>query len=419
MATRYTAKPIDMFGVPPLPSGLQNVSVPTNLTIPSVGIEDVDVALFNLFNDELTLSVQAVDGPIKVPVIFASGEKWAMLKRGRAIRDKTGTLILPLITIGRTNIQQIPAEDQAGRGINQQTGELVIKRQLSEGDRAYQQLVNKLLIPNQENLAVKPTDPTVLNQITTIRDIGELEGQPLLAGNRLNNVIEVITIPSPQFFTANYEITIWTQYTSHMNQVLEGLLSSFLPQGNAWRLETKKGYWFIATVDGNLYTPENNFDDMSSEERIIKYKFSVKVPGYILATRVPGAPVPIRRYISNPSISFSVVESGMVSGVDDPYLGADDPTLPMSDDPTKNPDQRYDGKTRLYPGNNKTSTNDPALASLSRGTQPGQFRKISGLDNKGRPVVRYAKIKNINKSTGETIYSSMDLSDLSVIVVDE
>lgn len=425
MATRFTAKPTNNFGVPPLPSGFQNVSIPDNLTIPPVGIEDVDRALFNLFNSELTLSVTSPDGIKRVPVMFASGEKWAMLKKGRALRDKTGSLILPLITIGRNNIQQTPSEDQAGRGINQQTGELVIKRRLNEGDRAYQQLINRLLIKNQTNLAANPDDATVLNQITTGRALGDLKDDPtvslggLLVENRLNNVVEVITIPSPQFFTATYEVTIWTQYTEHMNQVLEGLIASFLPQGNAWRLETNKGYWFVATVDGNLYTPENNFDDMSSEERIIKYKFSIKVPAYILASAAPGTPVPIRRYISNPSIDFTVAESGVPDGIDDPYLGSDDPTLPLSDDPTKDPDQRWTGKTRLYPGNSKTSSQDPALASLPRGTSPAQYRKFSGVDSKGRPVVRYARIKNVNKATGETTFSSMDLSDMSIIVVDD
>lgn len=450
MATRYTAKPNQMFGVNPLPTGFDKISVPNSLTIPSVGIEDVDVALFNLFNSEMQLVVNDENGIKKAPVIFASGEKWAMLKRGRALRDKQGSLILPLITIGRNNIQQTPADDQTGRGINQQQGEIVIKRRLAPEDRAYQQLINRLAIPNQENLAVNYNDvvdlittyminnvgqqilsndgePFVVSnvpgpgdQFVSRREIGDLRDGELLATNKLNNVWEIITVPSPQFFTAVYEVTIWTSYTTHMNQLLEGLISSFLPQGNSWRLETKKGYWFIASVDGNLYTPDNNFDDMSTEERLIKYKFSVKVPGYILASKTPGAPVPLRRYVSSPEVSFTISDSGTGQGVDDPFLGSDDPTLPISVDGNGRSDQREDGKTRLYPGRDMISPNDPALRSLPRGTEPARYQKIAGVDRKGNPVTKYARVKSVNRATGETTYSNLtDLSDLAIIVVDD
>lgn len=421
MATRFTAKPVSNFGVPPLETGFDNVSVPNNLVIPSVGIEDVDVAIFNLFNEEINLSVIEKTGVKRVPVIFASGEKWAMLKKGRALRDKQGSLILPLITVGRTNIQQLPGEDTTGRGINQQTGDLVIKRRLDRNDRAYQSLINRLLIKNQDNIAVNPTDDPTPTQLTTERTVGELQDDPtysdggLLASDRLNNVWEVITVPAPQFFTATYDVEVWVQYTAHMNQVMEGLMTSFLPQGNAWRLETKKGYWFVATVDGNLYSAENNYDDMSQEERIIKYKFSVKVPAYILASKTPGAPVPIRRYVSNPEISFKIAEGGSLSSTSDPYMGADDPTLPLSITNSRRRDQREDGSSRLY----SDGSRDPALTTLNRGEQPAQYQKIQGVDRKGRPVTKYARIKSVNRFNGESVLTATDLSDLALIVADD
>lgn len=422
MATRFTAKPIDNFGVPPLATGFDNVSIPDNLVIPSVGIEDVDVALFNLFNNEMRLSVIEKTGIRSVPVIFASGEKWAMLKNGRGIRDKQNSLILPLIALGRTNIQQLPNDDISGRGINQQTGDIVIKRRLNPNDRTYQSLINRLLIKNQDNVAVNHSD-ALSTQLSTERTIGELQDDPtysdggLLASNLQNNVWEVITVPSPQFFTANYEVEIWVQYTEHMNQVMEGLITSFLPQGNAWRLETKKGYWFIATVDGNLYSAENNYEDMSFEERIIKYKFNVRVPAYILASKTPGAPVPIRRYVSNPEISFKIAESNNlnISSMPDPYLGSDDPTLPISSVKSKRRDQREDGSTRLY----SDGSRDPALQALARGDQPSRYRKIKGVDRRGRTVDKYVRVKSVNSFNGESVLSATDLSDLTLLVTDD
>jgi hypothetical protein len=442
MPTRYNAQTFSKsrFGQSPLPSGYQSPSTPGQLTIPSVGIRDVDKALFDLFNSDIPLTVggDQPDSELhRVPVIMAAGEKWALAKRMRAIKDRNGALILPIVTIVRTNIIQDPIQDITGRGINQQTGEIIIKRKLDRTDRDYQALINRLLVPHQQNLAVNPpgADPM---QLTTLREVGELANDPqvqqggLLIPDRKNNIWETIVVPAPQFFTAQYDITLWAQYTTHMTQMIEGLIASFLPQGNVWRLNTPKGYWFLANVDGNLYSADQNTDDFSQEERVVKYKFVIKVPGYILATGVPGAPVPLKRYLSSPTIEFTTgVPTGVEAesggdGVDDPFLGADDPTLPTNandDNPSRRRDQRYTSATRLYPNEAAGTTNpdDPALGSLPRGTKPGQFKKVTGYDKNGNLVTRLVKVVNTNPFTGEAVLSASDasLGGLTIVVVED
>jgi hypothetical protein len=385
---RYTARPKRRFGVDPLPSGYQDKISPQGLTVPSVGIEDVDRALFELFNSQIPFATAGENSDMKkVPVIFYAGEKWALNKRLRPVRDRNNSLVLPLITAVRTSIVQGAAEDISGRGINQQTGEIVVQRRLASSDRDYQNLVNRMLLQHQPNLAVSPSQADA-GQLTTLREQGDLSADPtvlqggVLLPNRRRNVYETIVVPSPQFFTAQYDVTFWTQYTTHMNQLLEQLISSALPQGNAWRIETPAGYWFVATVDANTYTAETNTDDYSQVERIIRYKFTVKVPGYILATAVPGAPVPIKRYLSAPNVEFNLGAGGSfvegISTIDDPFLGADDPTLPlaaMDDAPPRRRDQRDTRSTRLYPNPTLTNVDDPALEELPRGTRPAQYRK--------------------------------------------
>ena len=463
MSTRFNSNSKPNFDVNGIPSGYGTKSSPSDLTIPACGVEDVDAALFNLFDKEIPFQVSTSDKNReemkRVPIIFSAAEKWALAKRGRGVRDRNGTLILPLITVIRTTIQQASDEDITGRGINQQTGEIVIKRRLDNSDRSYQGLINRLAIGHQTNLAVKTNEDFdvttyyVLNedgdrlvdedgvpfiastvsapsaQLITSRKIGDLADDPtvveggLLLSDRKNNVYETLVIPAPQFFTAVYEVTFWTQYTVQMFQLVETLISSFLPQGNAWRLDSPKGYWFVATVDGNVYNAENNFDDMSQEERLIKYKFTIKVPGYIMASGVPGAPVPIKRYVSSPTISFDIgLNAGEEIGSDagDPFLGSDDPTLPLNDVPNKRRDQRYDGRTRLYPNQNVTSPNDPALASLARGRPQTQYKKITGIDKNGNPVTKYARIVTTNRFTGETVFApGTDLGGLTVVVTDD
>ena len=174
MPTRYRTTSKAVFGQQPLPSGYENINSSPDLHIPSCGVEDVDTALFNLFDKEIAPEYggQNSSSIAKVPVIFAAGEKWAMLKNGRPIRDRNNTLILPLITIMRTEINQSISEDVVGRGINQQTGEIVVTRRLDKSDRNYQSLINKIFLTNQKNVAVRPTDSQVEGQITTERKIG-------------------------------------------------------------------------------------------------------------------------------------------------------------------------------------------------------------------------------------------------------
>ena len=323
--------------------------VPEDFTLPSCGIVDVDKALLRMFDKDILFEVQnAKSGLVKVPVIFAAGEKWAMFKKGTPIRDKAGTFILPLISIMRTNIEQ-GVEDICGRGINQQTGELIIKRRLDPSDRLYQNLLNKLGIVNQVNVANTQVSGSVAGQpgITTTRinaklnqfDTDVVDGG-LLSPKFRDNIWEFISIPAPQFYTATYEVVFWTQYTDHMNQMIEKLLSSYLPQGpfnNALKLETEKGYWFIASVENNAFMSEINTDELSEKERIVRYKFTVKVPAYLLASSAPGVPVPVRRHVSAPTIIFSIGDVNELVGQDnsidvDPFNGADDPsaTLPTT-----------------------------------------------------------------------------------------
>lgn len=416
MTTRFNAKPKPRHGVAPLPTGYEAKAGVPDLTIPSCGIEDVDVSLFGLFDKEIAPECGGHgSAPItKVPVVFAAGEKWALLKRGRPLRDRNNTLILPLITVMRTDLTQ-GMDDVAGRGINQQTGELVIRRRLDKSDRGYQSLINRLFLANQQNVAVRPQDPTVSGQPTTEQNVGDISTTKsvrdgaLLAPNLRNNVYETIVVPSPQFYTAKYQVTIWTQYTQHSNQILEKIFSSLLPQAQSWKLETPKGYWFVARMEEGSLSTETNFDDMSAAERFIKHTFTVVVPAYFFASSAPGTPVPIKRYVSSPVVNFDVsdVSENVPTAESEYVLGSDDPTLPLDVAKNNRSDQRTPGwrQQKIYPVYSEDPmfdptdprlSEDPALTTLPRGYS--------------------VKVKNTT-SKGETVYSGMPLDALDIVVI--
>lgn len=429
MTNRFNSKPKFNYGVSPLQSGYPNAGESAEFVMSPVGIEDVDKSLFELFDKDIPIQVSdsQKQSNIKVPVIFAGGEKWALLKKNRPLKDINGSLILPLITIMRTGINQQESTDIAGRGMHQHGGEFVVTRRLSKLDRNYQNLINKSHTMGQSGLAVGENEMSLggSRPLGTSRKLGANK-LPEISQIKNNNIFETIVIPSPQFYTSNYEVTIWTQYTHHMNQIIETLMSSYLPQTKGWQLTTPKGYWFIANVTSDDYSSETNFENMGQEERLIRCKITISVPAYIVASSVPGVPLAIKRYISAPDIQFTsqipdTQEEDLGNEQHDLNLiGVDDPTLPLSITKTSSPTQRNDGRTKLYVSGNEIDPHDPALKSLPRSRLVGKYRKVKGLDVNGNEITELVKIINVNPATGETVYSSTStISGLTLMIVDE
>lgn len=297
------------------PTGFESPDVATDIKIPPCSIEDLDRAVFNLFDNQLPLQVkQKDDGVKKVPIIFATGERFAILRRKIYLGDRGpnhSALILPLISIQRSGISQDP-ENGAMPG---QTFPITIKRRLSKDNSIYKRLVNEMGFQNQDELAtvghnLKPDGSgaapgTIGSRRKLTVSPDAIEGR-FLKPQFSNNIYETLTIPPTKHYTATYEISIWAQYTQEMNEMLMTIMSLY--QNNdrrTFRLESPKGYWFVGYVSSDL-SADNNTDDFTDQERIIRYSFSIKANGYIIAPQYPGSPAYIRRYVSAPSVNFGV-----------------------------------------------------------------------------------------------------------------
>jgi hypothetical protein len=315
MSTRRDIPP----GSNNVPTGFEGNDVPNDIEIPSCSIEDVDRAVFNLFDKQLPMQVRqggngSGTGTRKVPVIFATGERFAFLRRKIPLGDRGGdhsALIIPLISITRSAISQEPDNGISGG----QTEPIVIKRRLSKDSPIYKRLINEYELKNQDE---------VFDQTHNLPGLGS-GSNPGTAGSRRagtstpddarqgkllrphlsNNIYETLTIPPVKYYTATYNITIWTQYTQEMNDLLMVIMSLY--QNNhkrTFKLETSKGYWFVGYVGSDL-TAENNSDDFTDAERLIKYNFDMKVNAYIVAPKYQGSPAYIRRYVSAPTVEFN------------------------------------------------------------------------------------------------------------------
>jgi hypothetical protein len=275
-------------------------------------------------------------------VIVPSGEHWSLIKRGGAIRDKHGALMLPLVSVQRTGISQSQTDDIAARGTNQMTGALVIKKRVSRADPGYQAWLNAKRLKNQKNSRspVVTDDPYQLTeQVQSIQQ--ETSDQDRLLTDptfESDHIWEIITIPSPQFYTAEYSVSMWCQYTVHMNQLIEQLLSARLPQGG-YRVITPAGYWFIATPD-EKFEPEPIRTEITSE-RLIKCKFELKVPAYIVASSAPGIPPGSRSYTVPGQMSVEFGSSSETDG--EPLTREVDPDS-LADQPRDANEHPYRGK---------------------------------------------------------------------------
>lgn len=385
-----------------LDSGYENAPS-LDFTIPPVGIEDIDIAIHRLFDKTIgfnTHIISAARGPqnIKKPyVIFATGERFALAKRLKPPRDKNKVLILPAISIRRTSIEQTP-DDIFTRGMNARTGVLTIKRKLSPEDRDYQNLVNKQGLKNLQNvLSGLPTSsrPTgdYKEELEVIQG-GLLDNQ--LSGN---NIYEIITIPQPQFFTAKYEIVFWTNYTQHMTYMIQTYMNSFLPQFRGHKLETDKGYWFLAYTE-DTFTNGENIDQFEGEERLIRYTFSINVKGYLLVAQAPTDAVPVRRWISAPNIVFDVAIAGDVQ----PKEHLERP--PIKDTPN-------DGFTL-------TDINiDPQIKQTPTTQQRFAVNKTIMDPSTGKKRKKYVSILDSNQKKGETVFAASDIETLEEYLISQ
>lgn len=381
---------------PHLDSGYEN-SPSVEFTIPPCGIEDIDIALHRLFDKTIGFTTQAVkvqEGAknINKPfTIFATGERFALVKRLKPPRDKNKALILPAISIRRMSIEQ-NSDDINRRGMNQFTGNLIIKRRLDASDRDYQNLINKQGLQNLQG---------ILSGIpSTTRETGEDKGSAeVIEGGLLetnvgpNNIYEIISVPQPQFFSATYEVIFWTQYTQHMTYMIQTYMSSFLPQTRGHKLETDKGYWFIAYTEDSFQNGEN-IDDFSKDEKVIRYTFNVKVRGYLFAPQYGTNAVPVRRWISCPNVVFDLAT----------VPGEVQPKSLLNRPPIKD--------TASNPFTLSEIEQDPKEMQTPTVMQKYAVKKTVVDPVSGKRRIKYVSILGANQAKGETVYAASDVETI-------
>ena len=201
----------------------EELPTPEGFSLPESGIEEIDRAIFELFDNVLPLQVKIKDQSTKVPVVFSTGERFALTRRNSPIRDRNNATILPIIAIYREKIDISPGQSGYGTPISPRDQELyVVKKRLSKKDRQYQNIINRAAIKSQENVSSRknfqehdyfPGNIAKSGTVASRRNGGNLSlisnaRNTDLSNHLTDNIVEIITAPYPTFMTLSYQIIL-------------------------------------------------------------------------------------------------------------------------------------------------------------------------------------------------------------------
>lgn len=241
---------------------MSNDTFDSGRVIRPVGLKDVDVAFKDWFDKKLNIQLPDKDGTKKkVPVVFVSSERW-FISREEGIRDANGTIILPIITLSRTETNSSPTGPFA-RIFADNKQPYTYARRISD---------KSSVIANLNQARPNSIDPN-------------------------SPVYEIYTVPPPDWYQLTYQVRIWTSYMDDMNKIIETIGREMdYNSVKSFQLETPDGYYYTAFQDETM-TDDSNLDDFSGEERIIRKELSYQVPAYVIA-ETNQKKSPFKRYYS-------------------------------------------------------------------------------------------------------------------------
>lgn len=194
-------------------------------------IMDMDGAIMYYFNEVIKPTVIENKETLKVPVMYASPERWFSIQKQGFMRDKRQQLITPAIVFRRTGMERnenIPIDKMdANKPHNFQT----FQQKYSQNNR-YDQFS---------------------------RTVGETPNK------------EYYNVVIPDYMILNYEFVVWTSYIEQMNAIVEKINYT---DGAYWGEPGKMK--FKSRIE--------TFSDASEldGERLVKTNFSVQLMGYII-----------------------------------------------------------------------------------------------------------------------------------------
>ena len=221
----------------------------------SVGIKDIDEAVFYYFNNEIKPMVYQNGERIEVPIIYGSPERWKSFQRDGYYRDKNGAIMYPII---------------------------VVKRDTLAKDRT---VANKL-DSNQPNLYGVYSKS--FNSKNFYSNFGLL--------NNRKPVEKFYVVAQPDYVTIEYSCIIQTYYMEQLNKIVEACeYASDDYWGNPERYVFRT---FIDSFNTKTEIPNNS-------DRMVTGTFNIRLRGYIIPDKIQNELNSVKMYNSKASVKVS------------------------------------------------------------------------------------------------------------------
>ena len=221
----------------------------------SVGIQDLDEAVFYYFNNMIKPFVYQNGERREVPVIYGAPERWKSFQRDGYYRDKAGAIMLPII---------------------------VIKRDSLTKDRS---VANKLDAnqPNLYGVWSKQFSPK-----NFYSNFGTL--------NNRKPVEKYHVVAQPDYVNLEYSVLVQTYYMEQLNKIIESCeYASDAYWGNPERFQ------FRAFIDSFSTSTELT----QGKDRLVKGTFNIRMRGYILPDTIQKELNSTKIYNSKAKISIT------------------------------------------------------------------------------------------------------------------
>jgi hypothetical protein len=224
-------------------------------------LEDIDFAVYKFVDEAMDLNTKTNKGFRKTPVIWSGSERAHNVKDDDVKRDKTGMIVLPVISIERTTVKK----DEKSRVIP--FAKLDPTSDLKGGFLK----INKVIQQDKTRNFARA-------------DAQRRRGQqnfPLYKNNKKNDkiVYETLTIPIPIYVTVGYKIVLRTEYQEQMND----LLTPFIRVSNGHKrvLVEHNSNQYEAFFEED-YAMSNNVSSYESNERKYETSLGLNVFGYLI-----------------------------------------------------------------------------------------------------------------------------------------
>ena len=198
----------------------------------SIGLVDHDEAVMYYFNEVINPTIISNGDNINVPVMYGAPERWKAVQQDGYFRDKEGKLQVPLIMFKRNSI----------------------------GKR--RDLGNKMDANNPQLYYTFQEKHNKRNQYDNFS---------ALQNKKPSQQFHAVVIPD--FITLDYTCTIWCDYISQMNKLIESINYS---SDSYWG--DKEKFQFNTKIDQFNNTTELTVGD----NRIVKTTFGLKLQGYLV-----------------------------------------------------------------------------------------------------------------------------------------